>query len=353
MPGTRGTDMQPDVKKEQRNGWLVLGAAAMLSLVCVGWYSYDDPLAERLDKAKTDYNKMRGPEPMSTHIRRQQQANQTLSQTIEDLKKDSGALVADYFTITDADLRNGDHESSIFNAKYHAVKDECDAQAFAFGLKHWGEHSSLGFSDKEQLPTDAEAPYMLTMLQLTRRAARICFSSPPGEVAMPIKDLEFIHELKQRPPTGPPGRPPLLTEYPLTVKFTASLTQTMWIIWRFSVGKVDELQQPSDPKNRIEDSRGGDDSQASHPWDDGAYPFALQEVTIVSPVTEELKINEEPNTDLTVTLRLAAMRFLPSSNRDTAVPAGGRAPAASAPANQPAESHIDYVAPMGHPAPRN
>jgi hypothetical protein len=342
--------MQPDIKREQRNGWLVLGAIAALSVISLGWYSYDDPLAAKLESAKADYAKLHGPEPMSIHIKRQRQANQTLNQTIEELKHDSEAPAAEYFTITEKDLKSGEHEKSIFNARYSAVRDECDEQARNFGLRNWEQHSNLGFSEKEQLPSDEDAPYMLTMLQLTRRAARICFSSPPGDEPDPIKSLDFIHEPMQRRPTGPAGRPAMLTEFPLTVSFSATLPQTMWILWRFTVGKVDELQQPSKPEDRIEDHKRLDDNGSPRPWDDGAYPFILQGITIKSPETEELKPNVTPNFYLTVTLHLAAMRFVSAATRDLPGAAVGK----SAPViPQSSSTHPDFILPSGHPVPRN
>jgi len=322
--------MQPNVAKEQRNGWLALAGAALVSFACVGWYSMDSDLTDRLAAAKDQYRKLHGPEPMVVHIERQKLANANLQDTIEDLKKATGFPDATYFTITDADRATRDHAASIFLRKLNIVQDECEHQAQNFSLRHWSENS-LGFPEVAKVPSDAEVPYLMTMLQLTRRAARICFSTPPlSRNTDPIKEIQFTHELKPEKPTGPSGRPPLLTEYPLTIKFTASLTETMWILWRFSVGQVDDASQPADPADRIEDD-----------IDPNPYPFLLESFSVSSPAAEETDPVDLEHSFITVTMRVAPVKFVTQQIRE-ALPTAPGAPqprTAAAPASaQPAAS---------------
>ena len=320
--------MQPNIAKEQRNGWLALAGAALVSFACVGWYSMDSDLTDRLAAAREQYRKLHGPEPMLVHIERQKLANANLLDTIEDLKKATGFPDATYFTITDADRATRDHAASIFLRKLDIVQDECEHQAQNFSLRHWSENS-LGFPEVAKVPSDAEVPYLMTMLQLTRRAARICFSTPPlSRNTDPIKDIQFTHELKPEKPTGPDGRPPLLTEYPLTIKFTASLTEAMWILWRFSVGQVDDVSQPADPTERIEDD-----------IDPNPYPFLLESFSVTSPVIEETDVEDLDHSFITVTMRVAAVKFVSQQARSglgvapgPAQPRPGAQPAAAAPA---------------------
>jgi len=296
--------MQPNVIKEQRNGWLALACAFILSSVCVGWYSLDSDLTDRLAGAKEQYRKLHGPEPMLVHIARQKLANANLLDTIEDLKKGTGFPDATFFTITAADRASGEHDASIFLKKFYQVQDECEQQAKNFSLKNWSE-SSLGFPESGKMPSDAEVPYLMTMLQLTRRAARICFSTPPlSRNTDPIKDIQFTHGLKPEKPTGPDGRPPLLTEYPLTIKFTASLTETMWILWRFSVGQVDDSSQPADPTERIEDD-----------LDPNPYPFLLESFSVTSPVIEETDADDLAHSFISVTMRVGPVKFVSQQTR--------------------------------------
>ncbi|MBA3707843.1 MAG: hypothetical protein H0W83_03360 [Planctomycetes bacterium] len=269
--------MRPDVKKETRAGWLVLAAAVLVSALIVWWFSQDDGSGNQLSVARAQHESMKGPELFTTVLDKQRSANDELRKTIEDLKGELNIQPDPIYTLP-AVLPNGEHKSEFFTRQRYFTRD---------ALRHLAESRSipfnedLGFSAGDETPPDKEAPFLLTMLQLTEKAARIAFSTPGA----PITKFEISHGVETL--TGPAGRPPLVREFPLKMEVTGTLQDVLWILHAFSQIKTSEPDKPKD------------------------FPLILQHLRIKGS-------NEKPKDQIQLveaTFDIAGMRYLSEEER--------------------------------------
>ncbi len=315
--------MKPNVKREQRNGWLVLGAVGIICGGVVGWYASSDDLEAKLRSATSAHQSKLGKELMVNHIKQQKVANEILSQSIDDLKKGTNFTVSPFFKFSDAELSTKVHLTDLWlRDKFSVVVDEINGRARDYSFKEWDEYANIGFS-QDPTKSDDEVAYNSIMLQLTYRAAVICFSLPPA--GGPEGSTDHIHSLKITHDTkphlvGPAGRPALLREYNLKVQVKAPLTEVMWILYRFS-----DIKPSDDLAMR----------QPDLPYDPGTYPLVLQNLTILGDpkmATEPTKPFDQ-TLDVDATFDIAAMEFIEDAKRGSA-PASPPAPTAG-PAHAP------------------
>jgi hypothetical protein len=312
--------MKPDVKRDQRNGWLVLAAAGLLCGGLVAWYSNDGGLEAKVASAASAHKGKLGRELMSDHVRKQQQANQILNDSINELKKSTNFVVSPFFVLTDAEKKNNPHESDFWlTHKFATVVDELDLRARDFSFKEWDEYQDIGFTE-DPVQHDEDVAFNAVMLQLTYRAAIIAFSVSPGGV-------DHIHSLKihhaTKPVTvGPPGHP-LIREYDLKVEVQAPIAQVMWILYRFS-----DTTAAEDLKKKQDDQ----------PYDEGTYPLVLRNLDIAG---DPRMLNEpdapiDENLDEDATFEIAAMQYLDDSTPRPGAAALPTAPAVASPSSAPA-----------------
>jgi hypothetical protein len=287
--------MRPDVKKEKRAGWIALSAALVVGALVVMWFSQDDGLSEQLDQVRSAHAAMTGPEPFAQRIAKQQEANEALSRTIEELKRGSGFTAARDFRIEAEDIRKGFNPGYIFKDRFTGVRQKLNDIAAQKHIEYKEDNLNFGFGSDEKVPPDRDAPDLLIMLQLTEKAALIAFNT-----RTPIVKFNITHGTKKV--TGPAGRPPLVREYPLTMEVTATLEDVLWILHALSQVKEPEAGKPSED-----------------------YPLVLQDLQISAMnLTEKDEIQV-----VQAVFKIYGMQFLPPQERGKQGGAKGLTPAAT------------------------
>ena len=215
-------NLRPDLRKPLLIGWAVLAGVVLLCGAVLLWLGDEGDLPTQLTAAEADQLKLAGPVDLAKRIAEQEQANTTLVQTIEHLKAETGLVVTAPFLVPAGHPQPGQY----FNEQIAAVQDYCRPKAQGRSIAY---QERLGFENTAKVPRDEDAPYLLTMLQLTRKAADVILSTPT-----PVQSFKITQPLKQAMVTGPAGRPPLLREYSLRLEVRGSLTDLLWILHRLA-----------------------------------------------------------------------------------------------------------------------
>ena len=287
--------MLPDITQDLKRAWLVFAGAAAVVLIAVWIVSDGGEAATQAKAAEDTWGAHKGPVDLRKRVEAQRDANQHLRDTIESLKKDSGFVIdAKRFGIPASEKQPG----LLFRNREIEVRQALRQKAQPQSVQY---DENVGFPDETVVPPDSEAPYLMTMLQLTERVVNIVLSSEHA----PVETFEIHHFPVVE--TGPVTRPALLREYPLELKVRGSLHDLMWIQHALSLSE----------------------ENGAH-----TYPLILQSWEIVS---ENTKPKDSIN-QLDAVFRVAGMQFLTPEERDRDPhppaghgPVGGRAPA-SAPA---------------------
>jgi hypothetical protein len=263
----------PDVKKEEQNGWLVLAAATVVVLIALWFISDGGELAERATQAQKGIPAGEH-EDMATHVERQVEANQALRTTIEQLKGETDFVLADEFVIPKDERQPG----YFFKRKFVEVRERLRNKAEAKRIVY---DQNIGFGADPAVPPDDQAPYLMTMLQLTEKIVGIAFDTP-----IPLESLKVSHG--PAVDTGPESRPALLREFPLKLEVRGGLKDILWILHRIS-----EVAPTKDGGKRND------------------YPLILRGFAIHSE-------NATPKDDISqldAVFDLAAMRFISEEER--------------------------------------
>lgn len=211
-------NLRPDFRKPLVTAWLTLGGILLLCLGVLYWLADAGELPQHLEAAEAEQRKLKGAVDLQTRIAQQKQANETLRKTIDQLKAGTGFTPVAPFVVPPSTPQPGQY----FNEQLAAVQDFCRPKAFNRSIQY---PERLGFENTAKVPRDEDAPYLLAMLQLTRKAADIILSTPNPVQKFTITQPSRVSEL-----TGPAGRPPLLREYPLRLEVRGSLTDLLWIL---------------------------------------------------------------------------------------------------------------------------
>jgi hypothetical protein len=272
-------NLRPDLSKPLLVAWAVFGGVLLLCGGIIWWLADDGDLPTRVTSAEAEMRRLSGPVDLAKRIVAQEQANQTLVATIERLKADTGLTVAAPFLVP----ANHPQPGQYFNEQLAAVQDFCRPKAQGRSIAY---QERLGFENTAKVPRDEDAPYLLTMLQLTRKAADIVLSTPT-----PVQSFRISQPLKQAVLTGPVGRPPLLKELPLRLDVRGSLADLLWILHHLA-----QREQQGD------------------------YPLIVRSWRIDSK-----NINPDDGIQqLDAVFEVAAMQFLTKDEREAAAKAGPR-----------------------------
>jgi hypothetical protein len=262
--------MTPDLSEQSKRGWLVLAGTTVLVALVLYILSDGGALAGQVQAAADAHRAITGSETISSRAVRERAANAHLRATIEDLKRNNGFSVDPDFRIPASSSQPG----YFFRTRFVEVRQQLSELARA---THAGTvfDENLGFENVATVPPDTEAAYLLTMLQLTAKAATIVLSCPNGLDSFAISHGPVLQ-------TGPESQPPLLNEYPLEITMRGGLDDILWILYQFSQHAA------------------------------GDYPLIIRGLKINS-------LNAKPRdqiSQLDATLQIAGMRFLSPQERD-------------------------------------
>lgn len=271
-----------DLSASARKGVLAL-LAATIAAGAMFWWSMRDgsATAVRLQAAQEAARRIAGREPLSGRVERQQTANTELRANIATLKQQAGFTVAPRFQVPPDHKEPGKYFLNQFVTVRQALREKALARRI-------DSDERLGFPPDDKVPSDAEAPQLLAMLQLTEKALTVVLDAPD-----PVEWFDITHAKPYE--TGPANRPPLLLEYPLTLKVRGSLKTVLWILHRFG-------QREDKP---------------------GEYPLILRGLTIRSENTRA----KDDIQQLEATYELAGMSFIDDLKREAAAGAPRSEPA--------------------------
>lgn len=212
--------MKPDLTSPRRAGLAAL-AAALVAAGAMGWYGWQDQpeIAARLEEAQKAARKIEGREPLRQRVDRQREANVELEKNIAELKKGTGFVRAPAYTIPPDEREPGKRFLNRFIEVRQQLRDKADARRIE-------RDERLGFPPDDRVPPDADAQELMDMLQLTEKALLVVLAAPD-----PVERFDIGHGRPEE--TGPVDRPPLLKEYPLTLRVRGSLKTILWILHRY------------------------------------------------------------------------------------------------------------------------
>lgn len=212
--------MSPDLSSASRGGLAALGAAILAAAGLAYWAWSDMPEVDaRLETARAAAAKIGSKEPLRARVERQLAANGELRANIAQLKAEAGFRRDVRFTVPERENEKG----KFFLNRFVEVRQDLREQAVR---RRIDSDERLGFPPDDRVPPDADAQQLLDMLQLTEKALRVVLQAPD-----PVEWFDIAHGKPYE--TGPVARPPLLAEYPLTLKVRGSLTTVLWILHQF------------------------------------------------------------------------------------------------------------------------
>ena len=264
--------LKPDIRTPVLKAWGVFAATLVVTGGLLAWLLNPGDLPERMATAERAGKSVSGPVDLAQHIAEARAANAHLATTIETLKKGVGFTVVPPYLVPAGERQPGQY----FNDQLLAVQDRLRALAQERSVTY---QRGLGFDIKAAVPKNEDAPYLLTMLQLTEKLGTIILKTPTPILKFAIKQPE-----KAAVVTGPANRPPLLKEYPLTLEVRAGLTDILWILHRLA-----------------------------HTEDLGGYPLTVRSFTLTSA-------NADPKDEiqqLDAVIEVAGLQFLSDTERTT------------------------------------
>ena len=284
-------NLRPDLRQPLLIAWAAFAGALVVCALALWWLSDAGDSPQQLKAAHEERTKLAGAVDLVKRITEQTAANETLRQTIDLLKTDTRFEPQVPFVVPSGNPQPGQY----FNEQLAAVQDFCRPIAQSRSIEY---QERLGFENTAKVPSDEAAPYLLAMLQLTRKAAFIVLSTPS-----PVVRFKISQPLKKSAITGPAGRPPLLREYTLKIEVRGNLKDLLWIL------------------HRLAQKEGAAD-----------YPMVVRRVTIDSK-----NLNPDQGIQqLDATFEIAAMQFLRDDERlaltkGTAAPKAVTAPKPTSP----------------------
>ena len=213
--------LRPDLRKPMRSAWLALAGTTVVLALVVLFLADRGDLPKTLAKAERDHLQRGGGQTLSERISQSKAINDRLATTIEGLKRDTGFTVHSPFLVPVDDRQPGQYFKGQLFKVMDSVREVAARRSIAFD-----ERDRLGFGVKKEVPDDREAQDLLTMLQLVDKCARVVLGTPT-----PIEKFDIDLPTDRKPVlTGPSERPPLLREYPFTLKVSASLPNLLAVL---------------------------------------------------------------------------------------------------------------------------
>jgi hypothetical protein len=267
--------MLPDLKRETRDGWLVLGGTAVAVLVVVLYFwSQSGPTQVGPEVLQHARNATGKGQLMSARIAQQEAVTRDLRAAIERLKGQVGMQLASAFVVSP----NSKDRGYAFKQQLNVVHDILDQKNKGREVPF---NPDLGFTD--EVPPPERVPYLMSTLELTEKVMLIALGTPS-----PLEDIVVSHS-QDAVPVGPQSRATLLRQNQVQVVVSGGLKDVLWMLWSFSTIK------PAQTIDGVKD-----------------YPLIVSGLSINSQNTTQ----RDHIYFISVTFKLAAMQFLTQTERD-------------------------------------
>lgn len=213
-------------------GWLTLGGSIVVTALLLYFLQVDEELANSLELKRQSINQKNGAQTVEARLKAEGVAVEELGKTIKELKDRMGFTVQKYYRVApdeqDEKLRQPGY---LFKQRLVEVRGSVRKIARNKSITF---DDALGFDSGDVVPPDSDAPFLLTMLQLTNKAANIVLTTPS-----PVTHFSFKAIRVQKPiETGSANNTVLLREFPLQLTVEGGLEDILSILHRLS--KIDE-----------------------------------------------------------------------------------------------------------------
>ncbi len=302
--------MRPDVSEDMKVGWISIALVAVVSLIILLYFSDSGKSATKLAKEKRTYESNKGDSDflLIDQIQEQTRENLNLLANITDLKNAVGIKPIRPFALPpNAKIQKNYYHRQV----YDIAREYLNRRARNMRINEYDDAMGFKFPDGELVPEE-RAPEELIRLQLTVRAMLLALSTPDRLQEITIKHHPIVE-------TGPVKRPPLLREYPFTIRVRGSLKDILWLLHQYSADEVQETTLKDWNKLVTHFQRElGRNIKATSARDH--FPLILIGMKIDSENSEPLDSVEQ----LEAEFELAGMEFLSDEERDNAKSNGVR-----------------------------
>jgi hypothetical protein len=322
--------MYIDLQRETRIAWSVLGGTFLVGLIVLLVLADTGELKDQVEQESLEQKKLSGNELIATRIEAQRIANQRLAETINGnsgLKAQVKYRKDETYEIPADDKEMQAQHGAWFLRTFNKAALPLYRRAQELGI---GEYEKvLGFPagkldkaqvDPELAHTDNDrADYLLIMLDITEKVAWLAMATET-----PLQKLLISHG--DNPiESGPEGRPPLLIEYPFTLKVRGTHKDVLWLMRELSVSVVDRKVVPYSNYTR-------------------KYPIIVRgfdetSLETVGKNTGKLLDAHDDITPIDVEIELAALDFPDTQNGASSAPATGQREQRLNRTTQPAAGH--------------
>jgi hypothetical protein len=278
--------MRLDLRRERKQGWLVLAGATAVALIGL-WLVWDG--GESAAKLAEAGEAKSGKFHLAEEVRKSVGANDALRDTLATLTKEVGFDMEANFEVK-ADPMYTRQPGYFFVTKRNSITDRLRKRAQEKGITEYDEYAGFGLGlhrpPSDVPPADALAPDLLRVLQLTDKVVSLALETPtPLQKLVVVPHGQPVKAID----VAPVGRPTLLREYQLTLEVRGSLTDILWLLHRLSPGR---------------------EAAATD------YPLVLKQLKITSENRSTIGNIQQ----LDCTLTVAGMSFVPQSERGIAPP---------------------------------
>ena len=303
--------MRPDITEDMRIGWIALGVAVVIVVIAFFVMHDGGQALKAVTTAEKKYkqNKGNADYPLLEQIQLQREANEQLAQNIHVLKTAVGIKPVRPFALPPNYTKQ---KGLYFRLVYDIVVEYLNNRARFKRIDPYSTNLGFTFADG-QVISEEQAEEELIRLQLTVRAMLLALSTPDRLQEITIEHSPIVL-------TGPVKRPPLLREYPFTLRVRGSLKDILWLLHQYASDTV-PIDTVGDWNKLVTQVQRNMGRKIEPTTSKDHFPLILRGLRINSENSEPL----DDVTQLDAEFELAGMEFLSDDERETAGSgAGGR-----------------------------
>jgi cell division protein FtsB len=312
--------MTPVLSRQRRISYGILAGSVVLGLLVWWLFTGEARLGEQLQRVASQYRQRQSASqiPLTALLEQQQAANQRLVEVVESLKEETGLKRLEPFIVPD-NYREG--AGFYLKRTYDLVRENLYQQSLNRRIDQYDR--DLGFDLEGATVSPDMARENLVFLQLTARAALLALSAPDG-----FQSIQVTHG--QPVVTGPGSRPPLLREYPIRLQLVGSLKDTLWLLHQLGSDRPEDDSWQRWVAFLVDIQEQNDLGRVVRPTDDQHAPLVVYGLQVDSSEADAV----EQVSQLSVTIDLAGMLFIPEEQRAGTSRGGSRSRSAAASASR-------------------